>query len=451
MKKILHKLVAVVLTLSTLALAITLPAVAQPEIQLVVDGVPVVFTDAYPMVDNGRTLVPVRALSEAMNATVDYDSETNTVTLTKGDFSLVLRIGNYKSYFKNGKETVTKGMDSKAVIINGRTYLPARYVGYGLGYSVEWKSPTVYYTFINKQTTDFEIDANVKYPNKYPHYSQTFSYYNGYGDVMVANGDDGDVVPDIKEDGTIRKNVYGQIVYRFDGNAFDYKFSPFYMIFDSDELNIDLVNKTPDENLNNFKEVFEDIAREKAEQEISDNSNVLYLSYNTVDNVTNVSYDANRRIFGLDKYNKYKWVICNTMVMTDFSNYLFSSDYNEYIRGTAHQSIAYDGGSKNTLMLLSSFLGEDGQKIWQMLHDYHNNCGKQYVAPETYWPYPEMAKPPIGKEIVEMYDLKFVEYETDGNGFQYTTIFCPTAKREVALKLLPIGPTHAYVGYTILF
>jgi len=357
--KAIHKIINLVLALSIMLIMVAIPVTANSNIQLVVDGNPVVFTDAYPFVENGRTLVPVRSLAEAMEATVDWNGETNTVTLTKGEFSLSLKIGAYKTAFGNGKETINKDMDTKAIVINGRTYIPARFVGYGLGYDVEWKDPVVYYTFTNKQTTDFEVkvDPNTKYPNKYPHNDQTFSYYDGYGDVKIVNGDDGDVVPDIKEDGTIRKNIYGQIVYRYDGNAFDYKFTPISMIFDSENLNIDIENKSPEENLKNFKKVFEDIAREKAEEEITNNYNVLYLSYNTVDNVANISYDSNREIFGLKKYNKYKWVICNTKVMTDFSNYLFLSDYNEYINGTKHESIAYDGGSKNTLMLLNTFLG----------------------------------------------------------------------------------------------
>lgn len=380
-----------------------------------------------------------------MEATVDWNEKTNTVTLTKGSFSLTLKIGQYKTAFGDGATTITKSMDTKAILINGRTYIPARFVGYALGYSVEWKDPVVYYTFINKQTTDFEVDPSVKYPNKYTHKPGVeFSYYDGYGDVKVVNGDDGDVVP--------MKNSLGNTIYKYEGNAFRYNQTPFYMIFDSERLDIDLENKSPEDNLKNFKEVFEDISREKAEQETRVTSaTIYYLSFNTVDNVANIGYDPNRKIFGLEKYNKYKWVICNTKVMTDFSNYLYLSEFGGYINGTKHEAIVYDGAEKNTLMLLNTFLGEDGQKIWQMLYEYYNNCGKQYVAPNTYWPYPEMKKPPITKEIVEMYDLEFIEYEADEMGVQYTTIHCPQTNRDVAIKMDPIGPSHALNGYSILF
>lgn len=441
------KIINFILMLTILTTVLNVSVLASSNITVMVDNNPVNFTDAHPFIENNRTMVPVRAIAEAMGANVEWNGETSTVTLTKDSYSSILKIGEYKITISNKNETVVKNMDTKAIVINGRTFIPARFVGYGLGYDVEWKDPVVYYTFINKQTTDFdkEVDPNAKYPNKHPYKPGVeFSYYDGYGDVKVVNGDDGDVVP--------MKNSLGNTIYKFEGNAFRYNQTPFYMIFDSERLNIDLENKSPEENLKNFKEVFEDISREKVEQETQVTSAIVYyLSFNTVDNVANISYDLNRKIFGLEKYNKYKWVICNTKVMTNFSNYLYLSDLNEYVSGTKHEAIVYDGAEKNTLMLLNTFLGQDGQKIWQMLYEYYNNCGKQYVAPNTYWPYPEMKKPPITKEIVEMYDLEFVEYETDENGFQYTTIHCPQINRDVAIKMSPIGPSHASIGYSILF
>jgi len=58
-------------------------APAQSEIRVFLDGHPLSF-DAPPIIMNGRTLVPLRAIFEAMNATVNWDASTQTVTAQSG-------------------------------------------------------------------------------------------------------------------------------------------------------------------------------------------------------------------------------------------------------------------------------------------------------------------------------------------------------------------------------
>ena len=50
-------------------------------------------TEKNPEILDGRTLVPLRSIFEAMNATVDWDGDTSTVTATRGDTSIQIRIG----------------------------------------------------------------------------------------------------------------------------------------------------------------------------------------------------------------------------------------------------------------------------------------------------------------------------------------------------------------------
>lgn len=40
-------------------------------------------TDAAPFIENGRTLVPIRYISEALSCSVDWNGETRTVFITK--------------------------------------------------------------------------------------------------------------------------------------------------------------------------------------------------------------------------------------------------------------------------------------------------------------------------------------------------------------------------------
>lgn len=91
-----------------------------------------------PMIDNGRTLVPLRAIFEAMGATVTWDQTTYSATAVKGDTTVVLRIGSMTPTI-NGQ---AKQLDVPAKIINGRTLAPLRFVGEAFGGSVQWDSAT---------------------------------------------------------------------------------------------------------------------------------------------------------------------------------------------------------------------------------------------------------------------------------------------------------------------
>jgi type IV secretory pathway protease TraF len=92
--------------------------------------------------ENGRTLVPVRKLLETIGAELTYDQCACTVRAVRGETAVVIRIGQ-KVIAVNGEETA---VDSKAVIIDGRTYLPARAVLEAFGYSLSWSdaSKTIY-------------------------------------------------------------------------------------------------------------------------------------------------------------------------------------------------------------------------------------------------------------------------------------------------------------------
>ncbi len=94
--------------------------------------------DQAPIVESGRTLVPFRAILEAMNVDVDWDSETKTITCTKGDKVIKLTIGE-NEMFINDKEVA---LDVPAKIVNGRTLLPLRAISENLDAEVKWDSET---------------------------------------------------------------------------------------------------------------------------------------------------------------------------------------------------------------------------------------------------------------------------------------------------------------------
>ncbi len=104
-----------------------------PEIAVRVDGNKVYF-DQLPAIVNDRTLVPLRAIFEALGATVSWDGATRTVTGVKGDIKVNLTIDSDQLYVNGTPKTI----DVPAMIINDRTMVPARAISEALGCFVDW-------------------------------------------------------------------------------------------------------------------------------------------------------------------------------------------------------------------------------------------------------------------------------------------------------------------------
>ena len=68
-------------------------ATAEEPIRVLLDGEELVF-DVQPQMINDRTMVPMRVIFEALGAKVDWDGATETVTATKGDLIVKTTIGN---------------------------------------------------------------------------------------------------------------------------------------------------------------------------------------------------------------------------------------------------------------------------------------------------------------------------------------------------------------------
>jgi uncharacterized protein YbbC (DUF1343 family) len=104
------------------------------KIGVVVDNVPIFF-DSEPYIDgNNRTMVPVRAISEALGAEVGWDPAGYEVTISRDRLTVNLTIGSNTAAV-NGVEVI---MDTEPVIKNDRTMVPLRYVGELLGADVDW-------------------------------------------------------------------------------------------------------------------------------------------------------------------------------------------------------------------------------------------------------------------------------------------------------------------------
>ncbi len=90
--------------------------------------------DIRPVVQEGRTLVPIRALSEALGAAVAWDGDTRKVTITRNGLTVELVLGSNVALV-NGQEVT---LDVPADAPDGRTLVPIRFVSETFGLDVEW-------------------------------------------------------------------------------------------------------------------------------------------------------------------------------------------------------------------------------------------------------------------------------------------------------------------------
>lgn len=95
--------------------------------------------DVSPYIKDGRTMLPVRYIADALGVTpgnIFYSD--GVVTIIKGDRVVQLTIGS-KDMYVNGAKIQ---MDIAAEIVSGRTMLPLRFVGTALGADIQWHPTT---------------------------------------------------------------------------------------------------------------------------------------------------------------------------------------------------------------------------------------------------------------------------------------------------------------------
>ncbi len=98
----------------------------------------IAFPDAFPKVVEGRTMIPVRAVTEALGAKVDMP-ENGKVSIVLGDTQIYLTIGDTTaSILREGDMVEDLTLDVAPYINADRTYVPLRFLSETLGYDVFW-------------------------------------------------------------------------------------------------------------------------------------------------------------------------------------------------------------------------------------------------------------------------------------------------------------------------
>lgn len=94
--------------------------------------------DQAPLVINGRTLAPVRAIFESLGATVEWNNDTREIISTKGNDTIIMKIDDFTMY-KNGNPIF---LDSAPQIVGERTLVPVRAIAEAFNCTVAWDNNT---------------------------------------------------------------------------------------------------------------------------------------------------------------------------------------------------------------------------------------------------------------------------------------------------------------------
>ena len=103
---------------------------------------------AYLDKNTNRVMVPIRYISENLGAQINFyqRKETNTSGILIGaiDVLVELNINSTKAKLNLGGEDSVVNLDSPAILYDGRTYVPIRFISETLGLNVDWKDDSVY-------------------------------------------------------------------------------------------------------------------------------------------------------------------------------------------------------------------------------------------------------------------------------------------------------------------
>ena len=174
-----------------------IPAYANQNIKVLVDDYQVSF-DVPPQLIGGRTMVPLRAIFEALGAAVEWDDSTRTITAYNEAYLVKCTIGENEMIVNNEKVAI----DVPPMIVNDRTLVPARFVSEAFNCDVSWDADTrtvfiktkpIDYNNIEKGSGDTPNDSHrddtiLYYPNTVV---PDYTYVTGIELMDTTEFDDG--------------------------------------------------------------------------------------------------------------------------------------------------------------------------------------------------------------------------------------------------------------------
>jgi signal peptidase I len=138
--------------LMALCIIIVSTGAAQATPNVVLNGNKLFF-NVPPIVEDGRTLVPLRTIFESIGATVTWDQDSQTVTAIKGINTIKLQIGSYTATIND--KPIELSVPGK--VVDGRTLVPLRFVSEAMGCKVDWVEETQTVIITDNSNSDLEL------------------------------------------------------------------------------------------------------------------------------------------------------------------------------------------------------------------------------------------------------------------------------------------------------
>jgi hypothetical protein len=120
---------------AALGLSLAGSAMAQSEPRVFINGERF-RTEAQPLVQDNRVLVPMRAIFERLGANVEFNRADQSIVARRGRTDVRMALGSNRASVDNARVR----LDVPATALSGRTYVPLRFVSEALGATVDFNS-----------------------------------------------------------------------------------------------------------------------------------------------------------------------------------------------------------------------------------------------------------------------------------------------------------------------
>lgn len=189
-KKIIKAMTAIVVILMMLSSS---AVYGTGELKIFVDNV-MLETEVPPVMINGRTMVPARAIAEAVDCEVQWDEEQKMISISapyRVQPLMYMYLDNpIVSMYVYNAETMETAVDeveidAAPVLVNGRTMVPLRFIAETMGFEVEWNEAegAIYLRSGPELTAAKGYDDNTQFPP-----------YAEYTEAYVLEGDPGEYI-----------------------------------------------------------------------------------------------------------------------------------------------------------------------------------------------------------------------------------------------------------------
>lgn len=178
-----------------------LPSFADNPIQIEIDG-NLIALEVSPQIENGRTLVPFKAIFEALGLNIAWNDNLRIATAYNDEISVSIKLD--EMYGEVNGELIE--LETKGRIVNGRTLVPLKFISEAFGNEVKWdpfnrvisiRSGLNNYVYTNNLPTVDSIEKLkliFEYAGKYSQY-----LYPSYNDTVIESESSDIAIPDLAQ------------------------------------------------------------------------------------------------------------------------------------------------------------------------------------------------------------------------------------------------------------